>query len=203
MGNISEINGHLVKDSFAREQINGKLSKPQTAGKVGQVLSVDSEGEPAWIDPPSGGGSEGSSDKKWKYIGTVDFSSGGSDFVLSEPATEVLFVAVDLVNGSATNSTVSAMMNDVNVGGHIPSGKSGTPLSSWVYYRLFSGINLLMTIRSGTGAISSANVQLNATVQTTYNLLNFSGEQFNKIGVKNMGAVQYNATGGTVKIYAR
>lgn len=39
--------------------LDGKLDKPPDAGKAGQVLGLDADKHPAWVDPPQGGGTGG------------------------------------------------------------------------------------------------------------------------------------------------
>lgn len=57
------VQGKLMSEGELYEAINKKIGKPETAGTVGQVLGLDNNLTPTWIDQ-TGGGS--------------DYPSGGS-----------------------------------------------------------------------------------------------------------------------------
>ena len=156
--------------------------------------------------PSGGGGGLGN----FELIGTVDFSqegmaaaSAGVDFEVSD-VSEIVLVYNDLVNSTSSNSTVWVYLNISNeqIESRLrpDSGKSGTPLSGWVFIKPLPGVGL--TGIQSSSAVSATNYTL-GNAKTPYNMIPLASDfKITKISIQNP-PTQYYAVGGTVKVYVR
>ena len=190
---------------FAAKLAAEKLPNPYPLTFTGAVSETYDGSSAKTIEIPSGGGLG-----NFELIGTVDFSqegmaaaSGGVTFEVTD-VSEIVLVYNDLVNSTSSNSSVLVYLNISNeqIESRLrpDSGKSGTPLSGWVFIKPLPGVGL--TGIQSSSAVSATNYTL-GNAKTPYNMIPLASDfKITKISIQNP-PTQYYAVGGTVKVYVR
>lgn len=149
-----------------------------------------------------------STDRKFKLIDTIDFSTeemakaGAYVEYAVEGVSEILTVWTDMVNASTTNSNVILQVNgdfsySINLG---KTSKNGGVLNGYTKLTVYEGVGTTVEISAGATIATNYN-PIGAAEETTYNLLPLK-EKINKMRVGNP-PTQYYAVGGILKIYVR
>lgn len=181
------------------------LPNPHSLTLTGAVSAIYDGSCQVTAEIPSGGKAS-----DFALVGVVDFSQANMAVVNSEAgfelsdASEILLISNSLVNGSSVNSAVLVYIEQgsekIRLDLAPASGKSGTPLSGWVFLKRLPGVGL--TGVQSAGALSASNYRTgNALIP--YNILPLPPAfRINKISIANP-PTQYFTVGGTVAVYAR
>lgn len=195
------------EDGEGEETTGGSsVSVKQTLKSGVEIGSVTVDGNETKLYAPSSSG--GSSGNEFTLLDTIDFSTLEDDYreyditeLLENGASEIVCVAKGIANASTSASSLGVNINDGAQFAFIVNGKSGNPMYSYGFMKVYKGIGV--HIRYTSGNISGGTYSTNTgAMMDAYNLYPLT-TNIMKLRIAKALTSTYYATEGTLEIYVR
>ena len=200
---LSAAQGVALKAQIDAISVPDKLPNPNALTFTGAVEGSYDGSAPLSVEIPSGGGGGGSL-SAFEKIGTIDLSTMaevylGVEYTVTD-VTEIVLVWTGMTNTTTVDSNLYVMFNgntELNTLGP-RTGKAGSPLNGYSYFKILEGVGILAIV--GRGAKNNTNYTTNGA-ELLYNLIP-EKEKIQKLRIR-QPSTQYYADAGIVDVYVR